>query len=76
MRMADAAKDGGTPTFREAMERVIETRAPSWRNPKSGAQWRASLEAHAAPLMDIPVSDIEPDHVREALLPIWVEKSP
>ena len=45
---------------------------PTWRSPKSGPQWRASLETYAHPVIgDMPVSEITPGHVMAVLQPIW-----
>ena len=63
------------PTFAEAAQAVIAIHAPSWRNPKSGPQWQASLETYAYPSLGaLPLSDITPGHVMAVLEPIWNEK--
>ena len=71
-------KDGKSvlaPTFAEAAAAVIAMHEPNWRNVKSGAQWRASLETYAYPVIGkLPVSEITPAHVMEVLRPIWNEK--
>ncbi|MCY4454360.1 MAG: hypothetical protein OXC01_20695 [Immundisolibacterales bacterium] len=56
-------------------EAVIAIHAPSWRNPKSGPQWRASLKTYVYPRLGaLPVSEITPGHVMAVLEPIWNEK--
>ena len=63
------------PTFAEAAEAVIAIHEPSWRGPKSGPQWRASLETYAYPSIGaLAVSEITPGHVMAVLEPIWNEK--
>jgi len=63
------------PTFAEAAEAVIAMHEPTWRSPKSGPQWRASLASYAYPSIGkLPVSDITPGHVMAVLLPIWNDK--
>ena len=63
------------PTFAEAAEAVIAMHEPTWRSPKSGPQWRASLETYAYPTIgSLPVSDITPGHVMAVLEPIWNKK--
>ncbi len=63
------------PTFAEAAEAVIAMHEPTWRSPKSGPQWRASLETYAYPTVgELPVADITPGHVMAVLEPIWNEK--
>ena len=45
---------------------------PTWRSPKSGPQWRASLETYVYPSVGpLPVSEITPGHVMGVLEPIW-----
>ena len=64
-----------SPTFAEAAEMVIAVHEPTWRSPKSGPQWRASLEAYAYPVIGtMPVAEITPGHVMAVLQPIWNEK--
>ena len=63
------------PSFAEAAKAVIAMHEPTWRSPKSGPQWRASLETYAYPTMGkLPVSDITAGHVMAVLEPIWNEK--
>ena len=64
-----------SPTFAEAAEAMIAVHEPSWRSPKSGPQWRASLETYAHPVIgELPVSDVMPGHVMAIVEPIWNEK--
>ena len=75
----DPRKENGkavlSPTFAEAAEAVIAMHTPTWRSPKSGPQWRASLESYAYPSIgELPVSEITPGHVMAVLLPIWNDK--
>lgn len=75
----DPRKENGkavlAPTFAEAAEAVIAMHTPTWRSPKSGPQWRASLETYAYPSIgELPVSEITPGHVMAVLLPIWNDK--
>ena len=63
------------PASAEAAEAVIAIHEPSWRNPKSEAQGRASLQTYAYPsLGGLPVSEITPDHVMAVLEPLSNEK--
>ena len=63
------------PTFAEAAARVIELRRPTWSNPKHAAQWQATLETYAFPLIGRKaVDEIEPSDVLAALEPIWTVK--
>lgn len=62
-------------TFREASERFISAQTPKWANPKSPAQWTASLRDYAWPHFgELAVDQIETNHVLKALEPVWNEK--
>ena len=63
------------PSFADAAEAVIAIHEPTWRSPKSGPQWRPSLQTYAYPSIgQLPVSAITPGHVKAVLLPIWTDK--
>ena len=60
------------PTFREAAERTFEANKPRWRNGKHTISWWQSLEKHAFPIIgDMPVDQIDEEHVLRILTPIW-----
>lgn len=62
-------------TFAEAADAVIALHTPTWRNPQSGPQWRASLETYSYPsLGEMPVSEITFGLITAMLLPIWNDK--
>ena len=63
------------PTFREAAASVIDLHRPTWRNPRSAAQWEASLRDYAYPLIgNMHVTEIHSAHVLQVLEPIWNTK--
>jgi hypothetical protein len=63
------------PTFEEAARRVHAEHSPSWRNAKHGAQWLATLKAHAFPTIGKRrVDQIEVADVLKVLAPIWLRK--
>ena len=70
------ARTAGTPTFKEAAERVIALHAPSWATAsKSEAQWRASLATYVYPVIGArPVGAITTADVMSLLTPIWNTK--
>ena len=80
------ARDGGDPrkrpadpalvTFRDGLDATIELLRPTWRNPKSEPQWRASLADHAAVLMDRPLADITTADILSVLMAdgLWHRK--
>lgn len=59
------------PTFREAMDDFITRTEGAWKNRNSAAQWRASLNTHAAALMGRPVDRIDTNDVTAVLDSIW-----
>ena len=67
-------RTGGVPTFAAALEQTIAIQRPTWRNPKTEAQWRASLGNYAGPLMRKTVAAIGPADVLGVLTPIWSTK--
>ena len=63
------------PTFRKAAAAVIELHRPTWRNPKSAAQWEASLRDYAFPVLgDKRLDEIGSGDILRALRPIWNTK--
>jgi integrase len=59
-------------TFKAAALALLESKRPGWRSPKHGAQWLATLEAYAFPVIgDMPVSDVDTAAVLSVLGPIW-----
>ena len=64
------------PSFAEAAHRVFAENQTTWRNAKHRAQWIATLEAYAFPTLGpVAVDAIDGPMVRDALLPIWLEKA-
>ena len=71
----DAAPQPGI-TFRRCAEQYIESHRPGWSNPKHAAQWSATLQAYAYPVLgNIAVDKISngdgTDLVMKVLQPIW-----
>jgi len=63
------------PTFGRFADELIEELSPQWRNPKHRAQWKTTLQTHAAFLRDKRVDEITVDHVLKVLRPIWTTKA-
>ena len=56
---AEVQRKSNAPTFRKAAAAVIDLHRPTWRNPKSAAQWEASLRDYAYPVLgDMRVDEI------------------
>jgi integrase len=61
------------PTFEQAARRYHEEVSASWKNGKHGAQWLATLEVHAFPVIgSSPVDQIDAPAMQRVLLPIWL----
>jgi integrase len=69
----DAAK---SVTFRDCAEAYIESRKAGWKNTKHAAQWSATLETYAMPVIgDLPVQAVDVSLVHKVLDPIWNKKT-
>jgi len=63
------------PTFEEAARSCHAEHKAAWKNGKHAAQWLTTLEAHVFPTLGkLTVDRIDAPQVRDALLPIWLEK--
>ena len=64
------------PTFKEATEKVIELRTPTWTSQRYATKWRESLENHAFPSIGrMQIDSIEVPNVLAVLTPIWTAKA-
>lgn len=67
-----AATEAQERTFKAAALALVESKRAGWRNAKHGAQWLATLEAYAFPIIgDAPVAQIGTADVLRVLRPIW-----
>ena len=67
------------PSFREAAKLCHGEHSPTWRNKKHAAQWLATLETYAFPVLgDRKIDVIDAPAVRDVLSPIcsWCQKPP
>ncbi|MFM7028196.1 MAG: tyrosine-type recombinase/integrase [Chakrabartia sp.] len=63
-------------TFKDVAEAFIDRKEGGWRNDKHRQQWRNSLATYVYPHFgDMPVAQIETEHVLNALEPIWGVKA-
>jgi hypothetical protein len=63
-------------TLKAAATLLVESKRPGWRNPKHGAQWLATLEAYAFPVIGgTPAAEVGTAAVLRVLRPIW-ERGP
>ncbi|WP_448206655.1 tyrosine-type recombinase/integrase [Azospirillum sp. sgz302134] len=63
------------PTFADAARACHAEHKDAWKNKKHAAQWLATLEEYAFPAFGkVTVDKIDTPQVRDALLPIWLDK--
>jgi integrase len=63
-------------TFKAVAKLYIAAHQAGWKNAKHGAQWAATLEAYAYPILgDLPVGKIGVGEVMDVLEPIWRTKT-
>lgn len=75
-RSALAAQRGAEITFDDAARQLLAAKSAEWKNPKHGAQWAATLETYASPVVgQMQVRDITLAHVMKILEPIWTTKT-
>ena len=68
--------DQDVPTVAEAATAVIDLHRPTWRSPRSAAQWEASLRDYVLPVIGAkPVSEVTSADILRVLSPIWVDKA-
>lgn len=66
------AEPSTSKTFEEAADAYLKAHKASWKNEKHGAQWEATLKAHAYPVIGKSlVSDIDVNAILKVLNPIW-----
>lgn len=63
-------------TFAECAKEYHKANADDWKNVKHAAQWINTLTTYAFPQIGkLPVGDVNRDHIRDVLLPIWKTKA-
>ncbi|MGH6680336.1 MAG: tyrosine-type recombinase/integrase, partial [Bradyrhizobium sp.] len=62
-------------TFKDCAEKYIAAHEKSWRNEKHRAQWRATLETYAHPVIGkLPVASVDTALVTKIIEPLWSTK--
>lgn len=63
-------------TFKICAEDYIRVMTPQWTNPKHISQWTNTLTTYAYPFIGrMAVKDVDVEHVRQILDPIWTTKT-
>jgi integrase len=75
-KAVQAAESAKALTFKECAESYIAAHKSSWKSDKHAAQWAATLETYAYPVIgSLPVQLVEAAHVMKILQPIWETKT-
>jgi integrase len=75
-RAAARALMTSATTFDDVRDEYVEAHKPAWRNPKSAAQWTASLQTYVSPVFGTrQASSITVNDVLAVLTPIWSTKT-
>ena len=62
--------------FTDAARKCILAKSAEWSNAKHAAQWSATLETYAYPVLGkLDVTEIDTPHILEVLQPIWSTKT-
>ena len=71
----DGPEPASVPSFAAVAHATIAAWAPTWRNARQAAQWRAMIETYAGPLIGTkPVDTVTPADVTAVLENIWLTK--
>ena len=75
-RMAKRAAEAARITFKEAATRYIAAHRTGWKNEKHAAQWQATLERYAFPVIgEISVDAIDTAHIITILESLWITRT-
>lgn len=70
------AAEGKNITFQRAAELFITAKEAEWSNIKHAAQWRATVQTYANPVIgNVLVRDVALSHILAILEPIWTTKT-
>ncbi|MCK5666692.1 MAG: integrase arm-type DNA-binding domain-containing protein [Thiotrichaceae bacterium] len=63
-------------TFEKCMTDFIEIKSKEWTNKKHAQQWTNTLTTYALPVLkDMHIKDIQTEHIKQILNPIWHTKT-
>jgi integrase len=75
-KAAIAVQAAKATTFKEMALDYIDANKDGWKNHKHAAQWLATLETYAFPVIGkLPVGAVDEGHLRKILQPIWRTKT-
>lgn len=75
-RGAMLAERAAAQTFRQCADAFIDAKEPEWKSIKHSKQFRATLAAHAYPVIGaLPVASVTQAHILLILEPIWQSRT-
>lgn len=76
VKAAMIAAEAKTIEFDECARRFLSSKTKEFSNPKHAAQWKATLDTYATPIIGaMQVDRIEMAHIVQVLTPIWDTKT-
>ena len=76
MKQQKAEEEAHCMTFSACAEAYIESHQNAWKSSKHAAQWRATLQTYAHPVLgNKSVAEIDLGMVKKVLVPIWLKKN-
>lgn len=71
----DAARNRVDPRFKDLAQTVFEAKKATLRGAGIAGRWMSPVETHILPAIgNKPVSELTPQHIKDALSPIWTKK--
>lgn len=69
-----AKPDQKPTTFGKFAKEYVASIEGGFRNPKHRQQWRNTLSTYGEPIGDVPIAEVDTDHVLSCVQPIWFDK--
>lgn len=70
------AEQASAITFESAARSFMDAKSAEWSNPKHAAQWTATLNTYAYPVIgQLHVAEVRQTHILQILEPIWASKT-
>lgn len=74
-RQAKAIDPTRPKTFGDLVDKLVPDIVAGFRNEKHKAQWKTTLDQHAASLRPLLIGDVGTEQVLDVLKPIWLSKA-
>ena len=68
-------RNTSVPSFKDIQKKTLESLKSTWRNPKTGKNWKESMDNYVTPSIgNKPIEEISREDVLEILVPLWNDK--